>query len=263
MPAALGMFWLMIVAGGVAGYVGPSMYIDRRIKARTLQHRSGFPDFMDLLVVCADSGLSMEASLERVGREIGSAALIADGYHARTDGLTSLAVVAGAVGVWLGFPLADPIVGVLISLAIFALVWQSAKVIVMRMLDGVETHISSEIAHAAGHVRSVQEVSDVRARWVGHRLHAELSVTVAGEFSVLQGHEIAKEVRHQLLHHLPHLGGVTVQSIPTVRVASSTTASGSMPTTDCLCTPTTDPRGLCRGSWGPLPCSCARRRLRP
>ena len=65
------MFWLMIVAGGVAGYVGPSMYIDRRIKARTLQHRSGFPDFMDLLVVCADSGLSMEASLERVGRELG------------------------------------------------------------------------------------------------------------------------------------------------------------------------------------------------
>jgi len=65
------MFWLMVVAGGLAGYVGPSMYIDRRIKARALEHRSGFPDFMDLLVVCADSGLSMEASLERVGREIG------------------------------------------------------------------------------------------------------------------------------------------------------------------------------------------------
>jgi tight adherence protein C len=65
------LFWLMVVAGGLAGYVGPSMYIDRRISARTLQHRSGFPDFMDLLVVCADSGLSMEASLERVGRELG------------------------------------------------------------------------------------------------------------------------------------------------------------------------------------------------
>lgn len=150
----------------------------------------------------------------RVGRQIGSAALVADGQHARVDGWTSLSVLAGAVGVWAGFPLADPIVGVLISLAIFALVWQSAKVIVMRMLDGVETHIPSEIAHAAGHVRSVQGVSDVRARWVGHRLHAELSVTVAGEFSVLQGHEIAKEVRHQLLHHLPHLGGVTVHVDP-------------------------------------------------
>ncbi len=63
--------WLMVIAGGVAGYVGPSMYIDKRISARKLEHRSGFPDFMDLLVVCADSGLSMEASLERVARELG------------------------------------------------------------------------------------------------------------------------------------------------------------------------------------------------
>jgi tight adherence protein C len=64
-------FWLMVIVGGIAGYVGPSMYIDRRIAARRLEHRAGFPDFMDLLVVCADSGLSMEASLERVGRELG------------------------------------------------------------------------------------------------------------------------------------------------------------------------------------------------
>jgi len=63
--------WMLVMAGGVAGYVGPSVYVDKRISARKLEHRSGFPDFMDLLVVCADSGLSMEASLERVGRELG------------------------------------------------------------------------------------------------------------------------------------------------------------------------------------------------
>jgi tight adherence protein C len=65
------MFWLAVVAGGIAGYVGPSMYLDRRIAKRRHEHRAGFPDFMDLLVVCADSGLSMEAALERVGRELG------------------------------------------------------------------------------------------------------------------------------------------------------------------------------------------------
>jgi tight adherence protein C len=70
-PNAGSFFWLMVIVGGIGGYVGPSMYIDRRISARKLEHRSGFPDFMDLLVVCADSGLSMEASLERVGRELG------------------------------------------------------------------------------------------------------------------------------------------------------------------------------------------------
>ena len=85
----------------------------------------------------------------RVGRQINSAALIADGYHARTDGLTSLAVVIGAVGVWLGFPLADPIIGLLITLAIFGIVWQSAKAVLTRMLDGIDPHIIDEIRHAA------------------------------------------------------------------------------------------------------------------
>jgi len=64
-------YWLMVIVAGIAGYVGPSMYIDKRISTRKLEHRMGFPDFMDLLVVCADSGLSMEAALERVGRELG------------------------------------------------------------------------------------------------------------------------------------------------------------------------------------------------
>src|SRR5215217_4784776 len=112
----------------------------------------------------------------RVGREINSAALIADGYHARTDGLTSLAVVLGAAGVWLGFPLADPIVGLLITLAIFGIVWQSARAVLTRMLDGVEPEMLDEIAHAAEHVSGVRGVSDVQARWIGHRLAAEMTV---------------------------------------------------------------------------------------
>ena len=72
-PAAPGspVLWLYMGAAGIAGYIAPSMYIDRRIKARKAEHQSGFPDFMDLLVVCADAGLSMEAALERVGRELG------------------------------------------------------------------------------------------------------------------------------------------------------------------------------------------------
>jgi tight adherence protein C len=90
-PTGGSFFWLMVVAGGVVGYVGPSVYIDRRISARTLEHRSGFPDFMDLLVVCADSGLSMEASLERVGRELGQ------GYPSLSANihLTNLEIRAG------------------------------------------------------------------------------------------------------------------------------------------------------------------------
>ena len=93
----------------------------------------------------------------KVGREINSAALIADGYHARTDGFTSLAVVLGAVGVWLGYPLADPIIGLLITLAIFGIVWQSGKAIFTRMLDGVDPALTSEIRHATEHVPGIRQ----------------------------------------------------------------------------------------------------------
>jgi cation diffusion facilitator family transporter len=97
----------------------------------------------------------------RIGREINSVALIADGYHARTDGLTSLAVVLGALGVWLGFPFADPIVGLLITLAIFGIVWQSAKAVLRRMLDGVDPRLIDEIRHAAEHVGGIEALGQV------------------------------------------------------------------------------------------------------
>ena len=114
----------------------------------------------------------------RVGKEIGSAALVADGYHARVDGLTSLAVLFGAVGVWLGFPLADPIVGLLITVAIFRIVWESGKSIFTRLLDGVDPEVIDEIKHAVNHTPGVEDISEVRVRWLGHRLHAELNIAV-------------------------------------------------------------------------------------
>jgi cation diffusion facilitator family transporter len=150
----------------------------------------------------------------RVGREIGSAALVADGYHARVDGLTSLAVLCGAVGVWLGFPLADPIVGLLITVAIFRIVWESGKSIFTRLIDGVDPEVIDNIKHAVDHTPGVEDISEVRVRWLGHRLHAELNIAVASDITVEKGHEIAKDVRHQLLHHLRYLSNATIHVDP-------------------------------------------------
>ena len=149
-----------------------------------------------------------------VGKEIGSAALIADGYHARADGLTSLAVLFGAIGVWLGYPLADPIVGLLISIALFRIVIESGRDVFLRLLDGVNPDVVGEIKHAVNHTAGVHDVTDVRVRWSGHWLHAEVSVAVSPELSVEKGHEIAKEVRHQLLHHLRYLYNATIHIDP-------------------------------------------------
>lgn len=147
----------------------------------------------------------------RVGREINSAALIADGYHARTDGLTSLAVVLGAAGVWLGFPLSDPIIGLLITIAIFGIVWQSARSVVTRMLDGVEPELVDELRHAAGHVAGVEAVIDAKARWVGHKLHADLAVAVDKNLTVAAANAMCVSLRRELVAHLPALAAANVR----------------------------------------------------
>lgn len=150
----------------------------------------------------------------RVGREINSAALIADGHHARIDGWTSLAVLFGAVGAWLGYPLADPIIGLIITAAIFAIVIQSAKSIFIRVLDGADPQIIGEIRHAAEHMPGVRGVAEVRARWLGHRLHAELNIAVDPQLTIAQAHAVATEVRHRLLHHLDYLSLVVIHVDP-------------------------------------------------
>ena len=100
---------------------------------------------------------------------------------------TSLAVLLGAVGVWLGYPLADAIVGLLITVAILGIVRQSGKTIFTWLLDGVDPEVIGEIQHAAGHVPGVEDVAEVKARWLGHELYAEVSVAVAPELSVAGG----------------------------------------------------------------------------
>ena len=150
----------------------------------------------------------------RVGKQINSAALVADGYHARVDGLTSLAVLFSAVAVWLGYPLADPIVGLVITVAILAIVWESGKTVFTRLLDGVDPEVTYEITHALNHAQGVRDVTEIRLRWSGHRLHAEINLAVSPKLSVAEGHAIAVEARHQLMHSLPYLSNVTVHVDP-------------------------------------------------
>ena len=152
----------------------------------------------------------------RTGRKIGSAALIAEGQHARADGLTSIAVVVGVVGVWLGFPRADAIVGLLIAAAIFGILLSSMKSIGQRLMDGIDPKIIDAMTSVAGAVSGVQAVDRVRARWSGHRIEADATIRVAPELNVLDAHQIAEEVEHELLHQTPHLESVVIHLHPLV-----------------------------------------------
>ena len=152
----------------------------------------------------------------RVGNEIGSAALVADGQHARVDGLTSLAVLVGVIGVWLGFPIADPIVGLLITVAILFILKDTAVTMWHRMMDAVDPQLVRNIRETAQAVNGVEEdsVHNVRVRWLGHRLHADLHISVDEDLPTRQSHYIGEKVRHALLHAQPKLSVVSVHIDP-------------------------------------------------
>ncbi len=179
-PQAVGYLWAVVIAS-IVGFLGNEVVAVFRIK---------------------------------VGKEIGSAALIADGYHARTDGWTSLAVLVGAIGVWLGYPMADPIVGIGITITILFIVWDSVKAVLTRALDGVEPNVVDDIAQTARHVSGVEEVTEVRARWIGHRMHAEVNITVMPQLTVAQAHAIAAQVHRELMHKLQFLERAVIHTDP-------------------------------------------------
>ncbi|HEY9888522.1 MAG TPA: cation diffusion facilitator family transporter [Candidatus Obscuribacterales bacterium] len=149
----------------------------------------------------------------RVGREINSAALVADGYHALTDGLVSLAVLLSAVGVGLGYAWVDPLVGLVITSVLLKIVWESGQTIFSRLLDGVEPEEIETLRHAIAHVPEVSAIESLRARWVGHRLYVEVALTVTGDRTIREGQAIATTVAAALEAHVPYLGDAAIRIV--------------------------------------------------
>ena len=150
----------------------------------------------------------------RVGQQIGSAALVADGQHSRVDGFTSLAVLVGAIGVAVGAPILDPLIGLAITVAILFIVRDAARAIFTRMLDGIDPAILAEVERAPLAVEGVQGVHEARARWLGHKVRAELHVVVDRRLSVEESHRIVDRVGQALADRVPAFGGATIHVCP-------------------------------------------------
>ncbi|MEU9118427.1 cation diffusion facilitator family transporter [Streptomyces sp. NPDC048506] len=148
----------------------------------------------------------------RTGRRIGSAALVADGLHARTDGFTSLAVLLGAGGVALGWRLADPLVGLLITAAILMVLRDAAREVYRRLMDSVDPQLVDTAEATLRTVRGVRGVGQVRMRWIGHSLRAEADIVVDAELTVVQAHALAVAAEHALIHAVPRLAAATVHT---------------------------------------------------
>lgn len=202
-----GLFIVLVVA--LSAVVAAWQAIDRLLNPRPLDNLA----WVIIAGVIGFLGNEIVAIYRiRTGRRIGSAALVADGVHARTDGFTSLAVVLGGIGVLLGFPLADPIVGLIISAAIMVLLIGTARNVGRRLLDGVEPELVERTEHAIRHVPEISEITDIRLRWVGHRLHGE-AVVLVPSVSLTEANAIADRAERSVREHVRNLDTFSVRTL--------------------------------------------------
>ena len=150
----------------------------------------------------------------RVGRKLNSAAMVADGLHARTDGLTSLAVLLAAGGSWLGYPIIDPIIGLLIGVVIVFISWDAMKTIWYRLMDAVDPKLIDRAEAVISENTDVLGIRRVRMRWVGHCLHAEVYILVNPDLKTSESHQIAEQVRHVMFHEFEELTDINIHVDP-------------------------------------------------
>ncbi|GAA1646148.1 cation diffusion facilitator family transporter [Actinoplanes couchii] len=204
-----GIFIVLVIAGSAvaAGWFA----VDRLLNPRTMTHLPWV--FAAGVVGFAGNELVARYRIT-VGRRIGSAALVADGLHARTDGFTSLAVVLAAGGAGLGWGWADPVVGLAITVAIAFVLKDAAREVYHRLMDRVDPDLVDRAETGLRSVDGVRDVTVLRLRWIGHRLHAEAGIVVDSGLSLIAAHEIAADAEHRLTHAVPRLTGTTVHVDP-------------------------------------------------
>jgi len=204
-----GMFVVAMIALSaiIAGYEA----IGRLIHPRPIDHL-GWVALAGLVGFIGNEWVALYRI--RVGRRIGSAALVADGLHARTDGFTSLAVLIGAGGVALGFPLADPIIGLVITVAILAVLCTAVRDVFRRLMDGVEPEFIDTAVTTLAARPGVRSVRSVRMRWIGHRLHADAELDIDPDLTLAEAHHIAHGAEHALTHAIPKLDAAVVHAYP-------------------------------------------------
>lgn len=201
--------FIVISIGFSAGYILIESF-QKLINPQPLQNL----EWVALAALVGFVGNELVAMMQiRVGRQIGSDAMIADGQHARIDGLTSLAVLIAVFGTVIGLPILDPIVGIVIAFAIVGITWNAIKAVWYRLMDAVDPHL---VEHAEAHIREVDGVADIqtlRLRWVGHRMYGVATIQVTEDMSLEDSQRIIHDIQHEVGHVIPQLDEMTIQLV--------------------------------------------------
>ena len=202
---------VIVLAIALSSVAAAAVAVNRLVHPATVTH-------LPLVAAAALIGFAGNELVARyritVGRQIGSAALVADGYHARTDGFTSLAVLVGVAGVAVGVPIADPVIGIVVTFAIMAILRTTSREIYRRLMDAVDPALVGQVDTLLSATPGVLSTGDVRLRWIGHTLRAECEIVVAEQMSVVDAHAVAHEAEHRLLHEVPRLSAALVHASP-------------------------------------------------
>jgi len=204
-----GIVIVLFIAGSsvLAGYAA----IERLLHPRTV-------GYLWAVAIAAAVGFAGNEIVARyrisVGRRIGSAALVADGLHARTDGFTSLAVLLGAGGVAIGWRWADPVVGLGITVAIAVVLADAARQVYRRLMDAVDPALVDRVEETLRGTPGVLDIGPARLRWIGHQLRAECEIAVVETATVIEAHAVAHDAEHRLMHAVPRLTSAIVHAEP-------------------------------------------------
>jgi cation diffusion facilitator family transporter len=158
----------------------------------------------------------------RVGRKIGSDAMVADGLHARTDGFTSLAVLVAAAGAAIGIPILDPIIGIVIGITILFITRDAALSIWYRLMDAVDPKLVEAAEAAIREHGEVKALDRLQVRWLGHTMYAEVVIALDPQLSLVESETFAEHIRHHLYHILPRLAEVTLSTVPSATTIGET-----------------------------------------
>lgn len=201
--------FIVISIGFSAGYILIESF-QKLLNPQPLQNL----EWLALAAVIGFVGNELVAMMQiRVGRQIGSDAMIADGQHARIDGLTSLAVLIAVLGTVVGLPILDPIVGIVIAFAIVGITWNAIKTVWYRLMDAVDPHL---VEHVEAHTREVAGVLDIqtlRLRWVGHRMYGVMTIQIAADTSLERSQQIVHDIQHESGHVIPQMDEMTIQVV--------------------------------------------------
>ena len=121
--------------------------------------------------------------------------------------------------------MADPIVGLLITVAIAAVLRDAAREVYRRLMDAVDPELVGTAESAVRATTGVTDVGELRLRWIGHALRAEVEVVVSPTLSLVEAHRVAHDAEHQLLHDVPRLSAAMVHAHPGAGAAAAAHAA--------------------------------------